>query len=171
MVGTGRFELPAPRTPNWQDRPIFVETFTCEVHDEVTPEGRSNADIMMAGREGLFTPHGRLAQLVRAPALQAGSRGFESLTAHQEPVLCRPRPSGLLSKHPIKSTILGPIPSNPVVWKPCFLGAISGVLATAVWWYLRRKPLIPNIHAGFHSFALWWYSTEGSIDGRDSYSR
>src|ERR1035441_7074189 len=82
MVGTGRFELPAPRTPNWQDRPIFVETFTCEVHDEVTPEGRSNADIMMAGREGLFTPHGRLAQLVRAPALQAGSRGFESLTAH-----------------------------------------------------------------------------------------
>ena len=27
-------------------------------------------------------PKGRLAQLVRAPALQAGSRGFESLTAH-----------------------------------------------------------------------------------------
>ena len=27
-------------------------------------------------------PLGRLAQLVRAPALQAGSRGFESLTAH-----------------------------------------------------------------------------------------
>ena len=31
--------------------------------------------------------HGRLAQLVRAPALQAGSRGFESLTAHQRLVL------------------------------------------------------------------------------------
>ena len=31
-------------------------------------------------------PHnGRLAQLVRAPALQAGCRGFESLTAHQNP--------------------------------------------------------------------------------------
>jgi hypothetical protein len=27
---------------------------------------------------------GRLAQLVRAPALQAGCRGFESLTAHQD---------------------------------------------------------------------------------------
>jgi hypothetical protein len=27
--------------------------------------------------------NGRLAQLVRAPALQAGCRGFESLTAHQ----------------------------------------------------------------------------------------
>jgi hypothetical protein len=27
--------------------------------------------------------HGLLAQLVRAPALQAGCRGFESLTAHQ----------------------------------------------------------------------------------------
>ena len=27
-------------------------------------------------------PNGRLAQLVRAPALQAGCRGFESLTAH-----------------------------------------------------------------------------------------
>jgi hypothetical protein len=26
---------------------------------------------------------GRLAQLVRAPALQAGCRGFKSLTAHQ----------------------------------------------------------------------------------------
>ena len=26
--------------------------------------------------------NGRLAQLVRAPALQAGCRGFESLTAH-----------------------------------------------------------------------------------------
>jgi hypothetical protein len=35
--------------------------------------------------EGRFRPsavRGRLAQLVRAPALQAGSRGFESLTAH-----------------------------------------------------------------------------------------
>src|SRR5215472_17280292 len=33
---------------------------------------------------------GRLAQLVRAPALQAGSRGFESLTAHHSrPVLFR----------------------------------------------------------------------------------
>src|SRR6185437_572904 len=30
-------------------------------------------------------PRGRLAQLVRAPALQAGCRGFESLTAHQIP--------------------------------------------------------------------------------------
>ena len=29
---------------------------------------------------------GRLAQLVRAPALQAGCRGFESLTAHQIPL-------------------------------------------------------------------------------------
>ena len=27
--------------------------------------------------------YGRLAQLVRAPALQAGGRGFESLAAHQ----------------------------------------------------------------------------------------
>ena len=27
---------------------------------------------------------GRLAQLVRAPALQAGCRGFESLTAHHK---------------------------------------------------------------------------------------
>ena len=30
-----------------------------------------------------FHPRGRLAQLVRAPALQAGCRGFKSLTAHQ----------------------------------------------------------------------------------------
>ena len=35
-------------------------------------------------RSGAVLPvaSGRLAQLVRAPALQAGSRGFESLTAH-----------------------------------------------------------------------------------------
>jgi hypothetical protein len=63
------------------------------------------------------------------------------------------------------------MPSYTVVWKPRIFGAISGVLATVVWWYLQKKPLIPNIHAGFHSFALWWYSTVGSIDGRDSNSR
>ena len=42
----------------------------------------SSADMMVTVRIGLSTPCGRLAQLVRAPALQAGSRGFESLTAH-----------------------------------------------------------------------------------------
>ena len=41
------------------------------------------AGMMTTGRSGLFSPRGRLAQLVRAPALQAGSPGFESLTAHQ----------------------------------------------------------------------------------------
>jgi hypothetical protein len=30
---------------------------------------------------------GRIAQLVRAPALQAGSRGFESLSAHHATVM------------------------------------------------------------------------------------
>ncbi len=34
-------------------------------------------------------PVGRLAQLVRAPALQAGCRGFESLAAHQLISLCQ----------------------------------------------------------------------------------
>ena len=48
-------------------------------------EPRSNfahklAGMMEKGRPGRLS--GRLAQLVRAPALQAGSRGFESLTAH-----------------------------------------------------------------------------------------
>src|SRR5438309_10288233 len=37
--------------------------------------------------------NGRLAQLVRAPALQAGCRGFESLTAHHPLVSGRPRKS------------------------------------------------------------------------------
>jgi hypothetical protein len=36
-----------------------------------------------AGSSLVFARCGRLAQLVRAPALQAGCRGFESLTAHQ----------------------------------------------------------------------------------------
>ena len=40
------------------------------------------ADIMTEGRNGSHARRGRLAQLVRAPALQAGCRGFESLTAH-----------------------------------------------------------------------------------------
>jgi len=66
--------------------------------------------------------------------------------------------------------IFCPIPSKAVVWKPRIFGAISGVFATVDWWYLQKKPFIPNIHAGFHSFALWWYSTAGSIDGRDSNS-
>ena len=38
---------------------------------------------MTKDRSGPPAIRGRLAQLVRAPALQAGSRGFESLTAHQ----------------------------------------------------------------------------------------
>ena len=143
----------------------------CASEESLRSPASKRAVMMKRGRKGLLAARGRLAQLVRAPALQAGSRGFESLTAHQEPVLCRPRPSGLLSKYPIKSKTFGPMPSNAVVWKPRIFGAISGVLATGVWWYLQKKPIIPNIHAGFHSFALWWYSTAGSIDGRDSNSR
>ena len=38
--------------------------------------------LKVPGRDVERSP-GRLAQLVRAPALQAGCRGFESLTAHQ----------------------------------------------------------------------------------------
>jgi hypothetical protein len=40
------------------------------------------ADMMKQGLLVASRLSGRLAQLVRAPALQAGSRGFESLTAH-----------------------------------------------------------------------------------------
>ena len=41
------------------------------------------AGMMEKGPSTGSHPSGRLAQLVRAPALQAGSRGFESLAAHQ----------------------------------------------------------------------------------------
>ncbi len=41
--------------------------------------------MMATGHDRLVPERGRLAQLVRAPALQAGSRGFESLTAHHRP--------------------------------------------------------------------------------------
>src|ERR1035441_449394 len=51
-------------------------------------------------RYRLAAARGRLAQLVRAPALQAGSRGFESLTAHQDLVLGRPETSNELHKSP-----------------------------------------------------------------------
>src|SRR5919204_1157523 len=37
-------------------------------------------------------PSGRLAQLVRAPALQAGGRRFESFTAHHSPGSSDPQP-------------------------------------------------------------------------------
>ena len=40
------------------------------------------AVMITEGRWSSLRHLGRLAQLVRAPALQAGSRGFESLTAH-----------------------------------------------------------------------------------------
>jgi hypothetical protein len=43
---------------------------------------RHRADMMTEGRNGSHAKRGRLAQLVRAPALQAGCRGFKSLTAH-----------------------------------------------------------------------------------------
>ena len=39
--------------------------------------------VCVYSRRHLHSEKGRLAQLVRAPALQAGCRGFESLTAHQ----------------------------------------------------------------------------------------
>ena len=47
-------------------------------------------DSRMCGcTKGAITIHlaerGRIAQLVRAPALQAGCRGFESLSAHHAP--------------------------------------------------------------------------------------
>ena len=45
------------------------------------------AAMMTEGRKRFFAARGRLAQLVRAPALQAGCRGFESLTAHQKHIL------------------------------------------------------------------------------------
>ena len=38
--------------------------------------------MILKGGNPLAATRGRLAQLVRAPALQAGSPGFESLTAH-----------------------------------------------------------------------------------------
>ena len=42
-------------------------------------------------RRGLGSTRGRLAQLVRAPALHAGGRRFESCTAHQlDPTIERP---------------------------------------------------------------------------------
>ena len=43
---------------------------------------RTQALISLLGVATSASRSGRLAQLVRAPALQAGSRGFESLTAH-----------------------------------------------------------------------------------------
>ena len=53
---------------------FFVILF--EVEETVPPSGLERRD-----------PQGRLAQLVRAPALHAGCRGFESLIAHFEHVL------------------------------------------------------------------------------------
>ena len=57
------------------------------------PSDHKRAAMMRAGRNGLSSPRGRLAQLVRAPALQAGSRGFESLTAHHSLVSVHPKTS------------------------------------------------------------------------------
>ena len=65
-------------------------------------------------------------------------RGDVSPSLHQEPVLRLPRPSRIQGINPTKSTILGPIPSNAAVWKPRIFGAISGVLATSVWWYFQK---------------------------------
>jgi hypothetical protein len=49
----------------------------------VHARGGQRAGIMTVVLIRPIPPNGRLAQLVRAPALQAGSPGFESLTAHQ----------------------------------------------------------------------------------------
>lgn len=47
---------------------------------------------------------------------------------------------------------------------------MSGVLVTVIWWYFQKNSINANIHAGFRSFAVWRYSTAGSIEGRDSHS-
>ena len=46
------------------------------------------------GRCGIIIPNGRLAQLVRAPLLHSGGRGFESLSAHRKTVLAVSNPQG-----------------------------------------------------------------------------
>jgi hypothetical protein len=51
------------------------------------------APLAFTGRGAVNSSRGRLAQLVRAPALHAGCRRFESVTAYQKE---RPRGGGLL---------------------------------------------------------------------------
>ena len=54
-----------------------------DVHDIVRPcEIPAIAPIRSIAYTGTHAESGRIAQLVRAPALQAGCRGFESLSAH-----------------------------------------------------------------------------------------
>src|SRR6266702_1528927 len=61
---------------------------SCRLHKTLHPAHHSHT-LTLAQRNR----NGRLAQLVRAPALQAGCRGFESLTAHHPLVSGRPRKS------------------------------------------------------------------------------
>lgn len=49
-----------------------------------TAAGRQGRCVMIGCRDRPVSAVGRIAQLVRAPALHAGSRGFESLFAHEE---------------------------------------------------------------------------------------
>ncbi len=73
------------------------------------PHGLTRRDassiLTLSSRAALYQRHiacplcGRLAQLVRAPALQAGGRRFESCTAH----------------HSIRSPALGSLPRRPAV--------------------------------------------------------
>ena len=66
---------------------------------------------------------GRLAQLVRAPALQAGCRGFESLTAHHHLV----RTSNNIKRRANSNKCRGfrCSTSSGILWRPKVLGGTS----------------------------------------------
>jgi hypothetical protein len=62
---------------------------------------------ILSARHSSPKPEGRLAQLVRAPALQAGGRRFESCTAHHpNPYLCGDATIGRLSFESLATRLL-----------------------------------------------------------------
>src|SRR5271166_5160757 len=83
-LATGRFSTQIPR------RAVQTVRTVCKVWTlgfggmvELKQKSCQPVTFRSTGASALPVQPGRLAQLVRAPALQAGSRGFESLTAHQ----------------------------------------------------------------------------------------
>src|SRR5271166_1927100 len=89
-LATGRFSTQIPR------RAVQTVRTVCKVWTlgfggmvELKQKSCQPVTFRTTGASILPVQPGRLAQLVRAPALQAGSRGFESLTAHQTISLLR----------------------------------------------------------------------------------
>ena len=99
-----------------------------------------------AGSIPVTPASGRLAQLGRAPALQAGGHGFDSRTVHQ----CRCSGTGS-TRRPLKAETPG---SSPGSGTSCGRASAQPGLISLAWWEHHPRPL-PSGRSVTVAHGLW----------------